>query len=140
MNKYYILVILFSLVLGGCATQPPAPDQLKVAEKERLYDQNLSEPDQIRSIPVRITRDSGMQGVLATVFLKIDGKYVIWLNASEEVTIYLAEDGYVFELVHALCPAEPACNIPTDVTIKRGFDNNFRIKIDGGLSLIRSKT
>lgn len=140
MKKVVLPFLLVSAVLSGCATQPPKADSIRLASKDRLYDQNLYAPNETRNVPVKITRDAGFQGSLATVFLKIDGQYVVWLNNSEEITIYLAEAGYVFELVHSLCPNEQLCSIPTDVTIKSGFSNNFRILVDGGFSLMRSKT
>lgn len=140
MNKKLLLLVALSGIFAWCATQPPAPDEIKIANKDRLYDQNLLVADSVRFVPVRITRDVGLKGFAATIFLKIDGQYVVWLNVSEEITIYLAPGGYVFELVHSLCPDMPSCNKPTDVTIKDGFSNNFKIQVDDGFSLIRSKT
>ncbi|BCV33606.1 MULTISPECIES: hypothetical protein [Shewanella] len=140
VKKALLPFIILSAMLSGCATQPPKAEDIKLAPKDRLYDQNLYKPDETRTIPVKITRDVGLRGSLATVFLKIDGNYVVWLNMSEEITIYLAQGGYVFELVHSLCPKEQLCSTLTDVTIKSGFDNNFRIHVDDGFSLIRSKT
>lgn len=140
MKKAVLPFVFASAILSGCATQPTQSDNIKLATQDRLYDQDLYKPDDQRTIPVKITRDTGFHGSIATVFLKIDGKYVVWLNMSEEITIYLAQGGYVFELVHSLCPDEPACSTPTDVTIKNGFNNNFRIMVDGGFRLIRSKT
>lgn len=140
MKKAVLPFVFASAILSGCATQPPQSNNIKLATQDRLYDQGLYKPDDLRTIPVKITRDTGFHGSIATVFLKIDGKYVVWLNMSEEITIYLAQGGYVFELVHSLCPDEPTCSTPTDVTIKNGFNNNFRIMVDGGFTLIRSKT
>ncbi|WP_352298326.1 hypothetical protein [Pseudoalteromonas sp. 20-MNA-CIBAN-0454] len=140
MKKVVLPLIFISSILSGCATQPPKTEDIKLASKDRLYDQGLFTANNERNIPVKITRDVGFQGSLATVFLKIDGKYVVWLNTSEEITIFLANGGYVFELVHSLCPKEQLCSKPTDVTIKDGFNNNFRITVDDGFSLIRSKT
>ncbi len=140
MNKQLLLLVALSSLFAGCATQPPEPDEIKNCHKDRLYDPNLLLADSVRFVPVRITRDVGLKGFAATIFLKIDGKYVVWLNVSEEITIYLAPGGYVFELVHSLCPDMPSCNKPTDVTIKDGFSNNFRIQVDDGFSLIRSRT
>lgn len=140
MKKSVLALIFASATLFGCSTHPPQADNIKFASRDRLYDQSLYEPDELRTIPVKITRDTGAHGSLATVFLKIDGKYVVWLNMSEEITIYLAPGGYVFELVHSLCPEEKACSYPTDVTIKSGFNNAFRVKVEGGFKLVRSKT
>jgi len=137
---YFLLSAFFLSLLSGCATHPPKAGDIKLASKERLYNQELYKPSELRDIPIKITRDTGLRGSIATVFLKIDGKYIVWLNMSEEITIYLAHGGYVFELVHSLCPNKQICSKPTDVTIKSGFNNNFRIMADEGFSIIRSKT
>ncbi|MFV8783159.1 hypothetical protein ACNKU7_12100 [Microbulbifer sp. SA54] len=141
--KVSIMLIVFSAILiSGCATQPPSADEIKVAPSERLYNKDLRTMSSDRTIPVTITRDAGFLGSLATVFLKIDGEYVVWLNTREEITIYLEPGGYVFELVNALCPDSQYCVFPTDVTIKPGFKNNFRILFNNsnGLILARAST
>jgi hypothetical protein len=140
MKKMTFMTFLSAIMLSGCVTQPPTPDEVQLVSPERLYDQSLYKPQGERNIPVRITRDSGFQGSLATLFLKIDGKYVVWLNSSEEITIYLSEGGYVFELIASMCPNKPSCIYASDATIKKGFENNFRIQAKDGFKLIRSRT
>ncbi len=140
MKKVSLLLVLVAAYLSGCATQPPSSEVVKIAPSERLYDQSLLKPEGQRNIPVKITRDSGIKGILSTAFLKIDGKYVTWFNVSEEVTIYLSEGGYVFELLISSCPDSPICINTSDITIKSGFDNNFRIKMEQNFELVRTKT
>ena len=135
-------VLCLSLIIGlvGCATTPTDPSDVKLASHKRLYDQNLYKPSKLRTVPVTITRDTGALGSLATTFFKIDGEYVVWLNMMEEITIYLAPGGYVFEVENGVCPDVKQCKKSLDVTIKNGFSNNFRIAADEGFEIIRSNT
>ena len=91
MKIICFLSILGISVLTGCATQPPSQDEIIVTSSERLYDKSLAKAEGVRSVPVKITRDSGLKGFLETAFIKIDGEYVVWLNAREQMTIYLSE-------------------------------------------------
>ena len=140
MKIICFLSILGISVLTGCATQPPSQDEIIVTSSERLYDKSLAKAEGVRSVPVKITRDSGLKGFLETAFIKIDGEYVVWLNAREQMTIYLSEGGYIFEVLVPTCKDVPACTNALDVTIKKGVENNFRIQVSDGVSLIRSKT
>ncbi|MBS3798772.1 hypothetical protein [Pseudoalteromonas sp. BDTF-M6] len=140
MKLLPLVAIISSLILTGCATQPPSSDEIRQASIKRLYDKNLSRKEGHRNIPVTITRDAGLKGMLETVFLKVDGEYVVWLNTREQITIYLSEGAYVFELVNGFCPELPSCVSASDITIKSGFENNFRIKADEDFILVRSKT
>lgn len=135
------IVMLFLIIgLTGCASKPTDPSDVKLASYKRLYQQELYEPSDLRTVPVTITRDTSNTGFLATTFFKIDSEYVVWLNMMEQITIYLEPGGYVFEVENAVCPDTPECKKSLDVTIKSGFKNNFRIVAGGGFRVVRSNT
>lgn len=74
------------LLLAGCATSQVAPENAKLAPKDRVTAYQTKFAD---SAMVTITRDSGFVGggCLATVF--IDGAPVARLNAGEKAVFYI---------------------------------------------------
>ncbi|MGM0582964.1 MAG: hypothetical protein ACQETL_19970 [Bacteroidota bacterium] len=135
-----ILIIVIIIFSTGCATKQPNMNQITLIPQERLYDKSLYSKTTERNIPVKLTRDAGVRASLATIFLKINGEYVVWLNKSEQITIYLSEGTYVFNLVHSLFPYDHNFGKPVTFFIKSSMHNNFRIKAEmsSGMIITRS--
>lgn len=68
MKRILCLFLIVGLV--GCATAPTAPSDIKLASHKRLYNQNLYKPSELRTVPVTITRDTGVLGSLVYYILE----------------------------------------------------------------------
>ncbi len=127
LRKPFFLSLCLFYLLTGCATSPVSPENARNVPADRIYQTDLLVSEGNRTIPVTITRDAGFQGSFYKQILKVDGQRVAEFAPGETLTIYLEGGDYSFGAISertiiGVLPLEE-----TDVTIREGKINNFRI-------------
>lgn len=129
----HALVIVFTLVIAGCATQMPRYSEVLPVPYDRVYAfQNTADGD----TTVVVTRDKGFIGSACYFGLFVDGELVAKLETGERVRMHLPHGRHRFgtwTVGRALCGDRPSKDrSEIDVTLKPGETRFYRILVDKG--------
>lgn len=128
--RYVILIAL--VLLAGCATSPTPLNEAIAVPSDRIYlhgDQAAN-----KSVPVRITRDTGLNGRGCPVTVSVDGQKTLGIKTGETVVVYLSPGSHIFGATSPgfMCgmgPVENQIDIrgPTKVRVSIGRGSRLAI-------------
>jgi len=131
MRHTLILVACSIVVLAGCVTKPPRPDQLRQPPADRLLAFQSPADGDSRIV---VTRDVGMQGSACFGAVFIDGKVVAKLATGERATFHVPSGEHIvgtWNTGSGLCGyREGKDRRETSTVLKAGDEKRFRITIN----------
>lgn len=120
--KNLLLLFPVTIALVGCSTNP-ATNPTTVAPA--LYSTASA-----NSVPVKITRDSGIVGSACAINVSVDEKQVGKLRSSESVSLFVPPGRHILSIATAgICGG---ARDAIDVTLKQNEPKNYRIGVDMG--------
>lgn len=128
------LLIIFSLIMVGCATSAVNPKLAKITPENRIF---LSETYNENAGKVTVIRDSGVTNGKMLITMYIDGKRAAEMDTSEKVTFNVNSGehiiGVTFEGMFFSSPDEIMQE--REFTISEGDHKYYRIFTDQFVNL-----
>ena len=126
----YLILLVASLFICGCATSPVSSSSASVVPSDRLLSgyAPLSSPAPGK-VKITIVRDSGMLGAAVPAKLSIEGADVAKFRRSERLDLYLDPASYIFGLEPS--PRLAGALVEATFENKPGKDYYFRISDSG---------
>ncbi|GAC1464045.1 MAG: hypothetical protein NVSMB70_10170 [Chamaesiphon sp.] len=119
------------LGMSACSTTPVTRSQAKVAAIGQILAPEFQRPIAERNVPVLLIRDAGFMGSFIDAIVAVDGAKLVTLKPEQSFEFYLSAGSHVFSVIPASNPlGEPMGE--TDIDIKAGGSNNFRLRLVSG--------
>lgn len=134
MRKTFALIVA-SILLAACSTTP-----LNSTRAERVHPEATTRYSQQThgTLPLIVTRDSGLLGSACSTEITLDGEVVAYLRQGQTVTLFVPAGEYVLG-------AKPGMIcfgnlVETDAVVKPGRPANFRVSLNTNGTMMLSRT